>query len=157
MQLPVVPRSRVVIDRDGLQDLIAGLRAAGFRVIGPTIRATAITLGDVATVDDLPAGWTDEQQGGRYRLKRRDDRALFGYASGPQSWKQFLFPPRSLLWRSTRDGEVTAETDSAAPLAFLGVRSCDLEAIKVQDRIFMGSGVVDPGYRTRREGAFIVR
>ena len=30
-----------------------------------------------------PSGWSDEQDGGRYRLERRDDDALFGHAVGP--------------------------------------------------------------------------
>src|SRR5262249_19663783 len=47
---------------------------------------------DIASVADLPRGWTDEQDGGRYRLHRRDDDALFGYAVGPHSWKKFLHP-----------------------------------------------------------------
>ena len=43
--------------------------------------------------DDLPVGWTDVQDAATYRLERRDDEARFGYAVGPHSWKQFLFPP----------------------------------------------------------------
>jgi hypothetical protein len=155
----MVPRSRVVIDRGGLQALIATLRSAGYRVIGPTLRAGAIVPGEVAAIDDLPAGWTDEQQGGQYRLRRRDDDALFGYAAGPQSWKQFLFPPRSLLWRASRIDHGEVATEAGGPvdaLAFLGVKSCELAAIRVQDRVFAGDGVADPGYRGRREKVFIV-
>jgi sulfhydrogenase subunit beta (sulfur reductase) len=153
------PGSRVVIDRGGLQALIDVLRSAGYRVVGPTIRAGAIVPGEVSTIGDLPAGWTDEQEGGRYRLRRRDDDALFGYAAGPQSWKQFLFPPRSLLWRARRGdhGEVVAEAEAAVvDSAFLGVRACELAAIQVQDRVFAGDGYQDPGYRARRERTFIV-
>ena len=42
-------------------------------------------LAELQGSDDLPAGWTDEQDGGTYRLRRRDDDALFGYAVGPHS------------------------------------------------------------------------
>ena len=48
---------------------------------------------------DLPIGWTDEQDGGRYRLARRDDEALFGYAVGPHSWKKYQLPADVKLWR----------------------------------------------------------
>jgi sulfhydrogenase subunit beta (sulfur reductase) len=40
---------------------------------------------------------TDEQDGGKYRLRKRPDGALFGYAVGPHSWKKFLFPPVTRL------------------------------------------------------------
>ena len=53
----------------------------------------AIIYGEVRAVTDLPIGWTDEQEGGTYRLKKRADDALFGYAVGPHSWKKFLHPP----------------------------------------------------------------
>ena len=36
------------------------------------------------------------------------------------------------------------------PLAFVGLRSCDLHAIEVQDRVFLE---LDPAYRRRRERA----
>ena len=67
-------------------------------------------------VDDLPAGWTDQQDGGTYRLKKRGDAALFGYAVGPHSWKKFLFPPRQRLFsaRRTETGfEIKPETEDA--------------------------------------------
>jgi sulfhydrogenase subunit beta (sulfur reductase) len=106
----------------------------------------------------LPIGWTDEQDGGKYRLKRRSDAALFGYAVGPHSWKKFLFPPNVQLWSARRQNggfEFQPEQQEMPKLAFIGVRACDLAAIAVQDRVFMGS-FTDPIYKARREGAFIV-
>ena len=55
----------------------------------------------LSSVDDLPMGWTEGQDGGTYRLTRRADKALFGYAVGPRSWKKFLHPPQ-LRWGSVR-------------------------------------------------------
>jgi hypothetical protein len=43
------------------------------------VRDGAIVYDEVTTVTDLPIGWTDEQAGGKYRLQRRNDHALFGY------------------------------------------------------------------------------
>jgi ferredoxin len=43
-----------------------------------------------------------------------------------------------------------------APLAFLGVRSCELHAIATQDRVFLGGRYVERDYAARREGAFVV-
>jgi formate hydrogenlyase subunit 6/NADH:ubiquinone oxidoreductase subunit I len=127
-------------------------------VVGPTVRDGAIVYDELSGADDLPRGWTDEQDGGVYRLQGRDDEALFGYAVGPHSWKQFLLPPRSRLWqaRRTDDGFVVEDHPEEAPVyAFLGVRSCDLHAIAVQDRVFLEGPHVDPTYRARRN-AFVV-
>jgi ferredoxin len=40
--------------------------------------------------------------------------------------------------------------------AFLGARSCDLHAIEIQDRTFLYGPSVDPHYRARREGVFVI-
>src|SRR5579859_980916 len=110
------------------------LCADGYRVIGPAVRDGTICYDDISGTADLPAGWTDVQEAGSYRLRRRDDQALFGYNVGPQAWKKFLFPASSMLWRS--GGAVPAE--GGRPYAFLGVRSCELRAIAIQDRVFRG-------------------
>jgi ferredoxin len=117
------------------------------------VRDGAIVYDDIWTSADLPAGWTDEQDGGRHRLHRRDDEALFGYAVGPQS----LFPPTSVVWRSGQDrAAAEAEAQAGPPMAFIGVRACELHAIAIQDRVFLGGQYVDPVYAGRREGAFLV-
>jgi ferredoxin len=148
----------IVIGRDGLGQLIAALRSEGRRVIGPVARDGAIRYEDLARVGDLPEGWTDRQEAGRYRLERRDDRALFGYAVGPHSWKQFLHPPRQSQWvaRRTADGfELAAAAPEAPRFAFIGVRACEISAIAIQDRVFLG-GVVDGAYAARRRDFFVV-
>jgi ferredoxin len=148
-----------VLTREGLDALIAALARAGYRVLGPTRRDEAIVYDDIASADDLPEGWTDEQDGGRYRLKRRDDDALFGYVVGPHSWKQFLHPPRRRLWRAERSSgglAIVAEPEPRDRFAFIGVRACELAAIAVQDRVFLDGEYADPHYRARRDGAFIV-
>lgn len=150
---------QAVITTEGLQALLDALRQHGYRVVGPTVRDQAIVYDDIASIADLPCGWTDTQEGGHYRLTRRDDDALFGYAVGPHSWKKFLHPPVLRLWHAARDADsirVVSEPDPAERLAFIGVRSCELHAIAIQDRVFLGGAHVDPHYRARREGAFIV-
>ena len=155
----VTDRPRV-LDRDALDGLLAALRDRGFTVIGPTVRSGAIQFEEIASVADLPEGWTDDQEGGTYRLRRREDGALFGLNVGPNSWKHPLFPPTLRLWRARQgaDGglEVEAEESEAPRYAFLGVRSCDLHAIGVQDVVFTGGRHVDRDYEARRQGAFIV-
>ena len=148
----------IVLDRSDLPKLIGTLKARGYRVIGPVVRSSAIVYDDLASSDDLPAGWTDEQAGGKYRLLRREDDALFGYAVGPHSWKKYLFPPVTRLWSAKRAGhsfEVMPEGGETPKYAFFGVRSCELHAIEIQDRVFMNQ-YGDSTYRARREKAFIV-
>jgi ferredoxin len=151
---------RLVIRPDALDAIFAALRARGYRVLGPTVADGAIVYAELDGADELPVGWTDRQDGGAYRLERREDDARFGYAVGPHSWKQFLFPPHLRLWRARRNSDAgfVLEEDPVddTPLAFVGVRSCELHAIAIQDRVFIGGRVVDRDYVARREGAFIV-
>ena len=69
------------------------------------MRDSAIVYDTIALLDDLPVGWTDRQDAGRYRIERRADAALFGYAVGPHSWKRFLHPPVERLWQAHREGD----------------------------------------------------
>ena len=148
-----------VITVDALDDLVDALRARGFRVLGPTVRDGAIVYDDIESATELPIGWTDRQEAGTYRLERRDDDARFGYAVGPHSWKRFLFPPRVRLWRARLNGglpSVEQEEVDEQPQAFVGVRACELHAVEIQDRVFLGGRHVDDDYAARRRGAFLV-
>jgi ferredoxin len=149
-----------VITPEALDELPELLAQRGFRVLGPSVRDGAIVYSELESGAELPVGWTDRQDGGTYRLERRRDAARFGFAVGPHSWKQFLFPPRVRLWRARRDGgaelDVEEEPLDDTPLAFFGVRSCDLHAIATLDRVFVGGRVVDRDYAARRDGAFVV-
>ena len=53
------------------------------------VRDDAIVYDEIASLEDLPVGWRDRQDAGRYRLEPRDDGAFFGFAVGPQAWKRF--------------------------------------------------------------------
>jgi formate hydrogenlyase subunit 6/NADH:ubiquinone oxidoreductase subunit I len=143
-----------------LAKLIAALVRKGYAVVGPTVRDGAIVYDQVVSVQDLPAGWTDEQAPGHYRLKRREDDALFGYVVGPQSWKKYLHPAEVRLWSAERQGGtfriLNNEAKPRAPQAFLGVRACELAAIAVQDRVLLEDKYRDPIYGTRRSGAFLI-
>jgi formate hydrogenlyase subunit 6/NADH:ubiquinone oxidoreductase subunit I len=147
-----------------LERLVPALRSRGYEVIGPVVRDGAIVYDVIEGLSDLPAGWTDEQEAGRYRLRRRDknnnnDKALFGYVVGPQSWKKYLHPAEVRLLTAERSGRPfrILNNEPAPPRrAFLGVRACELAAIAVQDRVLQGDRYRDPIYAARREGIFIV-
>lgn len=154
-----------ILTTDGLQALVDALHARGFAVVGPVVRDGAIAFGPVRAITDLPAGWGDEQEPGRYRLHRRDDPLLFAFAAGAQSAKPLFFPAQEVLWR-VRAGEGDASptveptpvavTADEAPVAVLGVRSCDLAAIGIQDTVLLRRTYGDAAYALRREGTFVV-
>ncbi len=149
----------VVLEREHFQRLLDVLRDKGYQVVGPTVRDNAIVYETLTAVTDLPIGYTDEQDGGRYRLKKRADGALFGYAVGPHSWKKFLHPPVIRLWQARREGssmQLVPEQHEAPRLAFLGVRSCELHAIEIQDTVFLRAGYTDPIYQARRGNICII-
>jgi len=152
-------KGQAVLQYEHFQQLLVVLNSRGYQVIGPTVRDGAIVYDTLTSVSDLPVGYTDEQEGGTYRLKRRADNALFGYAVGPHSWKKFLHPPVLRLWRATREEhgfQVIPENQEAPKLAFLGVRSCELHAMAIQDAVFMRPGYTDPTYQLRRNNLCIV-
>ena len=156
---PLSKCDKAVINREALQFLIDVLVANGYQVMGPTVRDGAIVYDRIASVPDLPEGWTDRQEAGRYRLERRDDAALFGFAVGPHSWKRFLHPPIQTLWeaRTGEDGlAITTANEPPPKFAFIGVRSCEIHAIAIQDRVFCEGPYPDPVYSVRRQDAFIV-
>ena len=153
-------RSEHVLSIDQFGKLVTALLRKSYEVIGPTLRDGAIVYDRAESVDDLPAGWIDEQEPGRYRLLRRENEELFGYAVGPQSWKRYMHPPELRLWSAERQGGtfriLNNEAKPEHPYAFLGVRACELAAIAVQDRVLLQDKYRDPIYSQYRQGAFIV-
>jgi formate hydrogenlyase subunit 6/NADH:ubiquinone oxidoreductase subunit I len=151
--------STVVLEKPELGRIIDHLWADGYTVVGPTIAQGAIVFDELRSLRDLPIGWTDEQEAGIYRLRTREDGAYFGYAVGPHSWKKYLFPPRQTLFTIARSEDSFIVEHGAEPVpkyAFLGVRSCDIHAIEIQDRIFLNGPYVDPHYQARRRPGLIV-
>ncbi len=153
-------RRRAVLNADRFASLLEALTRRDFDVIGPTLRDGAVIYDHIQSANDLPAGWTDEQRPGQYRLKKREDEAVFGYAVGPQSWKKYFHPAELKIWSAERqDGTfriLNNENRPERPYALLGVRACELAAIAIQDRVLLQEKYRDPIYASRRAGAFIV-
>ena len=150
---------QVIIERVDLAQLFGALRDRGHQLIGPRLRDGAIVYDEVTDVDDLPIGWIDEQEGGKYRVRRGDSERVFGYTVGPHSWKKYLHPPLLRLWRAARANgkiEILPEEKAIPNYAFIGVRACELHAIQIQDKVFLEGAYVDPDYKARRENTFIV-
>jgi ferredoxin len=149
----------VVIDREGLDQLISALAERGYRVLGPVVRDRAISIGELRGTGDLPQGWRDTQAPGRYRLEQAGDPALFSWAVGPSSIKGDVFPSRSVVWRaSVTEGSVRLEEthDDTPSAALVGVRPCEVAALGVLDRVLGQAPAPDPLYRHRRAGFVVV-
>jgi len=144
------------LDRQEFGKLIDALVAAGYDPIGPTVRDGAVVLDHIEGVEDLPRGVGVQQGPGTYRLADRGDDLLFSWAHGPRAGKSFLFPGREVLCSAKRsEGRLDVECAPVdeRPLAFVGLRSCDLHAIGIQDKVFLDT---DPSYAKRREQALFI-
>ena len=164
MQPITTDETKQILERQQFDSLISVLQQRGYTTIGPTIQDNAVVYDEILTSNNLPVGWTDEQERGTYRLKKRNDDALFGYVVGPQSWKKYLFPPHLKLFSAKKNGNefdistsLNATNDSqAAKLAFIGVRACEINAMLIQDKVFNNGQFVEPYYKSVRENIFIV-
>lgn len=148
-----------VLDRSDLDGLLSHLTAGGYDLIGPTVRDNAIVYDRIEGVSDLPEGWTDDQEAATYRIRHTDGAALFDYNTGSTGWKRFLYPSSEQLFSiERRNGSLvfTEAPMAVRRLALVGVRSCELAAIAIQDKVFTGAGHVDRRYQTRRRNVFIL-
>lgn len=138
------------IDPIGLAQLLDALASRGYALTGPTVRDGGIVFDAIHGIADLPQGIGDEQGPASYRLRTRNDGAYFGFVMGPVSWKKFLFPPRVTLFSAVKNGksfDVTPPGNDVPPrpLALIGVRPCEVSAIRIHDRVFLEGAAVDSG------------
>ena len=141
---------------DDLQDLIDLLSAKGFSIYGPIRKDGAIVYDSISSAQDFPRGWIDEQSPGKFRLEQKG-KSFFAFTLGHDSWKKFLLPPRQKLWSAEmKKGKlkIIPEAEPQEKMAFFGVRSCELRAISVQDKV-LGKDV-DSFYAARRENTFLI-
>jgi ferredoxin len=138
--------------------LLADLRSNGYETVGPRLQDESIVYKEIEGLQDLPRGILSEQAPGSYRMVQTGQDRYFDFIPAAQSWKQFLFPPRQLLFTARKKGawQIEANDDPAPHYALVGVRACELAAIQIQDKVFMRPDFSDPVYRARREGLFIL-
>jgi ferredoxin len=139
--------------------LIPLLARRGYTVIGPTVHEGVIVYDEIEASTDLPIGWADATEAGTYRLEERDDDAYFGYTIGPRTLKSFLFPPQQTLLTITHvDTGLAFASEPVDPprYAFLGVRACEIAAMRIQDRVFSDDVAVDPFYTEARDRSLVI-
>ena len=148
-----------VLQAADLAQLFPSLQRRGYHVVGPAVRGSAIVYDVLNSFEELPADWTAEQEAGQYRLKRRNDGALFGYAVGAHGWKKFLYPAEARVFAAQRNGHGFRILNDDAPsprYAFVGMRACELAAMAIQDRVLLGEDYRETVYQARRHGVFLV-
>lgn len=140
--------------------LLAVLTEAGHRVLGPVHRDGAIVYSDLHDAADLPAGVMVETLPGRVRSTGTQLPRTFAWANAAQALKPLLFRPEEVLWRVARgaDGALAFEAAEARaqPLAVIGVRACDLAALRLQDQHFLHGPYRDERYAARRARLLLV-
>lgn len=146
--------------RTDLTELFELLLKQGFRLHGPQVRDGAIVFDDLQSVSDLPQGWEDQQVPGRYRLKHSGSPRQFNWANGPSALKPLLYPAREVIWQAKRSGDGRLQflvpEQAQEKVAVIGVKACDLAALKLQDQHFLEGDFVDHGYQAKRQRLFLI-
>lgn len=147
-----------VLAHQDLDALIGAIANRGYRVVGPTVHDQTVRYGPIDSSADLPRGWVDQQSGGSYRVAPGDGDAFFSVVHGPDTPKTLLFPPSETLFtvETAPQTRFIASDSDDRPLAFLGLRPCDLAAVAVHDQVLTGGEFVDPAYASRRIQALFI-
>lgn len=148
------------LPRKEFGELISALRAGDYRCVAPKVCNGTIAYEDLQLKDQLPTGISIHQKPGSYRVEITDSPRNFDWANGAQALKPFVFKSRQTLWTVNQNAEgkitFTESIATAKPVAIIGVRSCDLAALSLQDKHFLNSACVDPHYQVQRTSLFLV-
>ncbi len=133
-----------------LRKLLNILRVKGYSVIAPKLEDGVIRLAEVSSLDEIPYGWRDVQEPGRYRVVEGGKY----FRHGPDSPKRILYPPKLKLFRVRPDWSIEYPKERFKPTALFAIKPCDLASIKVMDRV--QGGVGDPYYLAIRGKLLII-
>lgn len=129
----------------------------GYQTIGPKLQDGAIIYGEVSKLSDFPIALQDQQEKGEYRLTQRNDQAVFGFSVGPYTWRRYFDPPKRKLWKIDKSSfEFDEELPSETKYALIGVKACELAALKIQDKVFKIGDHKDTSYSHLRDNALII-
>ncbi len=129
-----------------------------YRIIGPKIMNDTVVLSEIS-FGDIPTGYRDRQGAGSYRLEEQRAEGVFTFTPGPDSFKKFLHPSSEKLFafrKTAKSVVVESDAKEEKPMAFVGVRACDLAALVLLDKVFLEGPVRERGYELRRKDLFIV-
>ncbi len=140
--------------------LVATLHRRDYFIVAPQLIDDAILYRPLEDVANLPQGVGVEQQPGSYRIHHRDDERFFAWSNGPQALKPLTFAPEEILWLARRDGKGALVFDAPArkpkPTAVIGVRSCDIAALRLQEAHFLGGVTCDESFAAQHDSLLII-
>ncbi|MCX7794648.1 MAG: 4Fe-4S dicluster domain-containing protein [Thermodesulfovibrionales bacterium] len=141
------------IKKEQIENLFVAL-SLSYRIIGPKIESGTLVFSEI-TFKDLPIHVKDIQGPGRFRLSEKREESLFSFSVGPDSFKRFLFPTEEeiLTWKYNKKSLIIESFISPErPVILFGLRACDIEALKLYDRIFSE----DDSYRKKRANSVTI-
>lgn len=148
------------IPASDLGSLFRLVKAECEELYGPSIKDGAIILDRLDQYDEIPVGIRDSQAPAHYSLKQTEDRSSFNYVVGPHAIKKVLHPSSRQLWRSSKSstGVLSFSEPEQQPgkIGLWGLRSCDIQSMKILDRVFLESGVKDQHYLAIRDKLLIL-
>ncbi len=148
-----------VLERESFDRLLDALRRREYELVGPTVRQGAIAFEPIDSSAEMPVGLTDEQDGGTYRLRPRDDAHCSGTRTGPVLEAVPAPPGAAAVAGAARlDGklEVEAEQRSAAATRLHRRALVRPARDRSLDGALLDMENPNPAYAARREGVFVV-
>lgn len=157
MPLEQASNRHFVVASEDLGKIFSALKEQGYLLIGPTVRDDVIVYDVIDGVEELPIGFRDTQEAGYYRAIRGGGRGFFSFSKPSNSFKTFLHPPILKLFKIYRQGfRIEPNIEEKGKIALIGVKPCDLQAIKILDKVLLAGRFRDPYYKIKREHIFIV-
>ena len=155
------PGASLVIELEGLARLVGALGDRGFLVIGPTVRSGAIVydvldVGRRASGRATPTCRSPAATGSSGATTRPASASPSERSRGSASCCRPSCSSGAPSASRTASSPSRRTPPAPPPLAFIGVRSCELHAIQIQDRVLVGGAHADDDYEARRRDAFIV-
>lgn len=139
--------------------LIFDILKTSYRIIGPKVEDNVIVLTEITNFHDIPAGYREQQGRGTYRLGSGKDHQTFSFSVGPDSFKRFMSPSirKNFAFKKSKSRiSINPPEYREKPTAFIGMRSCDIEALRLLDKVFLEGHVKDAGYDSLRRNSLII-
>lgn len=156
--------TKAKIKKEHLKLLFDSLKIS-HRIIGPKVEGNVIVLAEIANFHDIPAGYKEQQGRGTYRLGNPPSPPFnkggitFSFSVGPDSFKRFVSPPvrENFAFKKSKKGiSVNTSENEKTPMAFIGMRACDMAALRLLDKVFLEGPIKDAGYDSLRRNSLIV-
>lgn len=148
-----------ILKKVSFDTFFSALKLEDYKVLSPQVEDGAVTWFEASEADDLKQGFSDQQSVGSYRLNQTESDTWFSIVHGAQSLKNLTFKPRQATVKiiKTEAGiSFQAEQPKAEKIAVIGVRACDVAALQIQDRVFLGGAYQDEYFKANRESLLVI-